>query len=231
MLKLSVVIPVYHDKDALLLLLAKLSRADNQEHFEVIVVQADKMDDLSSIEGINIRLINAKAPCRAEQFNLGASNAVNEILYFVHADSIPPSSFVKDINRALDAGHLVGGYRLKFSPGIFMLKLNAFITRFSSGFSGGGDQTLFLPKELFEEVGGFKEDYCIMEDFELVHRLIPIHGYHVMAKEVTISSRKYKHNSYLRVSFANYMAFKLYRNKVSPSIIKERYYGYLNKVK
>ncbi len=231
MQRISIVIPVYNDKGSLQTLLKHLKWAFNPELLEVIVVDGGSTDNVEQIIPAQVKFLQNSKACRAAQMNHGARYAAGEILYFVHADCLPPLTLVPDINKALEQGHTVGCYRLKLTPSNWLLELNSYFSRFKTVFSGGGDQTLYLPKQLFEEAGGFNEDFSVMEDFELVHRLMPKYGYHIMPKDVINSSRKYDQNSYLRVNWANYRAFRMYRQRVPAHIIKERYYGWLNPVK
>ncbi len=196
-----------------------------------MVVDGGSAESINDIVPAAVKLLKTSHASRAVQLNAGARMATGDLLYFLHADCLPPLTLVKDINNAIDAGHLVGCYRLKLKPGNWLLNINSFLSRFRTMFSGGGDQSLYLPKMVFEETGGYNEDYCVMEDFELVHRLIPLYGYHILPKNILVSSRKYSYNGYFKVNLANYLTFRLYRNKVQPKIIQEHYYAMLKRVK
>src|SRR5680860_1023854 len=45
---------------------------------------------------------------RAAQMNAAAERASGDILYFVHADSLPPPTFIHDIKASVKAGHPAG---------------------------------------------------------------------------------------------------------------------------
>lgn len=51
---------------------------------------------------------------RAAQMNYGASLAAEEILYFLHADTLPPKNFTHDIAKAIKHGYGAGCYMLSF---------------------------------------------------------------------------------------------------------------------
>ncbi|MFD2515801.1 TIGR04283 family arsenosugar biosynthesis glycosyltransferase [Pontibacter locisalis] len=231
MRRISVIIPVFNDRKALQQLLEHLELAFDRELMEVVLVDGGSTDGVDAIIPAEVKLLRTKKASRAVQLNAGARAATGDVLYFLHADCLPPLTLVDDINKAIDAGHLVGCYRLKLTPGSLLLDINSFLSRFRTMFSGGGDQSLYLPKEIFEEIGGYNEDYCVMEDFELVHRLMPLYGYRILPKNIYASSRKYRQNSFLRVNLANYLSFKLYRKKVQPRVIRENYYAMLKQVK
>ncbi|MBD1396845.1 TIGR04283 family arsenosugar biosynthesis glycosyltransferase [Pontibacter sp. JH31] len=229
MRKVSVVIPVYNDKAPLQKLLEHLGNALDRQLMELVVVDGGSTDGVDAIIPAPVKLLRTDRACRAVQLNAGAEVGTGEILYFLHADCLPPLTFVKDINRAMDAGYMVGCFRLKLMPGNLLLNINSFLSRFRTMFSGGGDQSLYLPKSVFEEIGGYNETFCVMEDFELVHRLMPLYGYHILPKDIQASARKYSENSYFRVNKANYLAFQLYKKKVPPQVIREQYNSLLRR--
>ena len=231
MRRISVIIPVYNDREPLQELLEHLALALNRDLMEVVVVDGGSTGGVEDTIPAEVKLLRTDKACRAVQLNAGAHAAAGDILYFLHADCLPPFTLVEDINKAVEAGHLVGCYRLKLTPGHWLLDMNSFFSRFRTMFSGSGDQSLYLPKKIFKEVGEYNEGYSVMEDFELVHRLMPLYGYRILPKDVCVSSRKYKHNSYFKVNLANYLSFQLYRQQVPPHVIRECYYGYLGQVK
>ncbi len=231
MQKVSVIIPVYNDAEALQTLLKHLEAADMQEFLEIIVADGGSAEDVAAFLPPRVKLVKTAKASRAVQLNAGAKVATGQLLHFVHADCLPPLTLVADINQAVAAGNWVGCYRLKLHPGNWLLAINSYFSRFVTAFSGGGDQTLYLPRKVFDAIGGFNESFCIMEDFELVHRLMPLYGYHVLPKNVLVSSRKYRHTSYLKVNLANYRSFRLYWKRVPPPQIRERYYSWLQQAK
>ncbi|KEO74097.1 glycosyltransferase [Anditalea andensis] len=231
MREISLIIPVYRDKEALIKLLMHLRNAAYNEHLDIIVVQADESFDFSQKAALKLKVLNSHKASRALQMNLGAAEARGEILYFVHADALPPLSLVEDINLAIDKGYLMGGYRLKFDPNAILLNLNAYMSRFQTFYSGGGDQTLYIPKKVFSEHGGYDNNFCIMEDFEFVHRLKKKYGYYIIPKEVIVSSRKYRCNNYFLVNYTNYRVFQMYKKGIASEIIKAYYYAALSREK
>lgn len=227
MRRISVIIPVLNDTKALTALLDHLRGVEDRDRMEILVADGGSEGALLFVEEFGARLLKAGRPGRAVQMNLGARHARHEVLYFVHADTLPPRSFVRDINDAMDRGRFVGCFRLKLCPPGFLLNINSYFSRFRTPFSGGGDQSLYLPKRLFMENGGYDETFTIMEDFELAHRLMPRYGYHVIPKDIHASARKYAKNSYFKVNRANYRAFRLYKKGVCPDEIKRKYEEWL----
>lgn len=230
MIKISVIIPVLNDDQALHTLIKHLENAQNGDDFEIIVVDGGGRKTPPNPGYGNVRWWYSPIANRAVQLNIGARHAAHDVLYFVHADTLPPLSFVEDINRALANNNKVGGFRLKLVSGPFLLRINSFLTRYATLFSGGGDQSLYITRDLFHQEKGFDEKYSIMEDFELVRRLRPRMGYHIIPKSIEASSRKYARNSYFKVNLANLKAFWMFHKGVHPDVIRHKYHGWLRNV-
>ncbi|MEO7046266.1 MAG: hypothetical protein ABI091_13230 [Ferruginibacter sp.] len=147
--------------------------------------------------------------------NYGASFANGDVLYFVHADTFPPLTFVNDIINAIANGYGFGRYRTKFDSNKFVLKMNAFFTRFDIFMCYGGDQTLFIKKDVFNTIGGFKEEMLIMEDYEIVARAKQKSKYKIFSKASLVSARKYETNGWLKVQKANYTIVQMYKKGAS----------------
>jgi hypothetical protein len=78
-------------------------------------------------------------------------------------------------------------------------------------------------------MGGFNEQFCIMEDFELVKRIKSQYQFYIIPKSIKVSARKYDSNSWLRVQWANLIAFKNFLQKRDPRKIREQYYSMLKR--
>lgn len=206
-------------------LLSFLSSHERRDQFEVLVVDGGSEDDtITHAESFDCRIINAEIPSRARQMNLGAAHANGDILYFVHADVGLLASFVSDIENALNQGFLSGCFSCKYvGPTHPLLKVNAWFTRFSFSWCRGGDQTLFITKSYFNQLGGYDERCVIMEDYELLDKLLSEKVFTVIKKDIRVSARKYKANSYMKVQIANLKAMKMYKRGEPTQKIKEYY--------
>ena len=194
------------------------------EDLEVIVVDGGSNDNSFEIAfQMGARVLKSKVSSRACQMNLGAKEATGDILYFVHADTRVLDSFYEDIIEAVESGVPAGCFAYSFDSDSILLKVNSWFTKFNGVLSGGGDQTLFIKKEVFEALKGFDEYYCIMEDFELTQRLKKNYSFHVIPKKITVSARKYETNSWLRVQLVNLVVFALFFLKTPPVKLKSLY--------
>ena len=104
-----------------------------------------------------------------------------------------------------------------------MLRFNELIARLDLFICMGGDQTLFIKRNLFNELGGFKEDMMIMEEFEFCKRARTNGKYKIMNGTAFISARKYNKNSWLRVQWANAKIVWMYKKGVAQELLFEEY--------
>ncbi len=227
-MRISVIIPTYFEENTISRLLDFLCQPIYRSQIEVIIVDGGSKDNTVAIaRQYPVKLITAEKASRPHQMNLGAKHAMGEIFYFVHADVQLVSSFVEDIEQALQTCE-AGCYRYVFDSSHTLLKINAFFTRFPMMWCRGGDQTLFITRNLFEQLGGFDEYFEVMEDFDLIRRIKEHTRFHIIPKSVIVSARKYDHNSYLKVQWVNLKAFRMFKRGVTPIEIRKYYKQALN---
>ncbi len=208
---ISIIIPTFNEVDFIGPLIRHLRDSGGEHVADIIVVDAGSTDDTVAVaRELNAQVVMSPQKGRAVQMNLGADMAKGDVLYFVHADSLPPSSFVTDIVEEVSQGYEIGCFRFCFRSKKVMLKFNAYCTRFDRIMCRGGDQTLFITQQLFRNLGGYQNDFVIMEDYDLIIRARKVAKFKIIPKDVSVSARKYDDNGYLRVNLANFTIFMLY---------------------
>jgi rSAM/selenodomain-associated transferase 2 len=226
---ISLIIPTLNEETRIRKLLLYLKDLPDQEWLEEIMVcdggSEDRTLEEATVPGVQV--LSAPARGRAIQMNYAAAQAQGSILYFVHADVFPPRTCFSDIQSALEAGHQMGCFQSKYTKESKMMQLNARFTHFNWMAVGGGDQTLFITRPAFDQLGGFDSSLPIMEDFDLVWRAQKHFPLHVVPKEALISARKYKNNSYLKVLLVNAAVFLLFRWGASPVMLSKVYKKYI----
>ncbi len=230
-MSLSIIIPTYNEEESISDLLKHLKAGISSDSTsEIIVVDGGSQDKtVQIVESLGFKCIRSERKGRAAQMNVGAEHSKNDVLYFVHADSFPPVSFADDIAESLEMGFQSGCYRYKFdhyyTP---LLRINAYCTRFDRIMVRGGDQTLFITRSLFDELGGFREDYRIMEDYDLIEKIQKTANFRIIQKDAIVSSRKYEDNGYFRVQIANLTVFMMYFAGASQEMMCHAYSNMLD---
>lgn len=213
---ISIIIPTYNEADNIANLIHHLKRCGNRRVSEIIVSDAESTDGTIQIaKDAGAKAILSPKKGRAAQMNYGALRSTEDILYFVHADTFPPLTFAEDIMLAVGSGYSFGRYRTRFDINKWILKVNAFFTRFDLFVCYGGDQTLFMTRDLFKSINGFNETMRIMEDYDIVTRAKEKARYKILQKDALVSARKYETNTWFKVQKANYSIVQMYKRGAS----------------
>lgn len=201
--KISIIIPILNEVDNITNLLNYLIKNSTRENIsEIIIVDGGStdgsQDEVSKFK--NIILLNSKKG-RAIQMNLGARHTSGNILYFLHADSFPPKNFDRYILNEIGKENSAGCFRLKFNSNHIWLKLAGWFTQLPFKFCRGGDQSLFITKSLFNNIGGFDEDFAIYEDNDFISKLYKLNQFVVIKKWLITSPRCYQKNGVLKLQW------------------------------
>lgn len=203
MSKLSVIIPMLNEASTIGKLLEHLqTETHSLNDVEIIVVDGGSSDDSMKIANSfkNIHVIQS-GKGRAKQMNVGAEAANGKVLYFLHADSIPPNSYDQLILQEVEQGNLAGCFRLKFDHDHWWLKLAGWLTRFRWRACRGGDQSQFITRELFNDIGGFDERYIIYEDNDLINKLYARKQFVVIQECIQTSARCYERHGIWKLQY------------------------------
>jgi rSAM/selenodomain-associated transferase 2 len=208
---ISIIIPTYNEAEQVAETISKTNAANNEHQIEIIVVDGGSTDETIPIAlGSNAITIVSDKKGRAAQMNKGASVAKGDVLYFLHADSIPPKNFTGSILNAVNKNFSSGCFRLSFDHSHWFLKANCWFTRFDVNAVRFGDQSLFVTKDVFQKIGGFNESLLMMEDQEIIHRIKKYGRFKVMNDYVTTSARKYLDNGIYRLQAIFFRIWFLY---------------------
>ncbi|MGB1242432.1 MAG: TIGR04283 family arsenosugar biosynthesis glycosyltransferase [Chitinophagales bacterium] len=228
-MKISVIIPTLNEATNIQQLIPHLLQYGQQHLAEIVVVDGGSTDETINIaKKLGVMAFKSPKKGRAKQMNFAAQKATGDILYFVHADTRPPTTFAEDILTAIEEGFPIGSFRFKFNSNKGLLKINSFFTRFDRLISRGGDQTLFISKTDFEELQGFDEQHRIMEDYEFITRARKTLSFKIVPKAVIVSARKYEKNNYIRVNIANGIVYSMFLMGASQDSMINMYNRLLN---
>lgn len=196
--KISIIIPILNESKTIVSLLQYLIKNSSSTNIsEIIVVDGGSKDEsfklVSDFNLLNDKVILMSSERgRATQMNLGKQKATGTILYFLHADSFPPNGFDQLIINEVKKGNLAGCFKMKFNHHHWWLRLASWLTKFQWRACRGGDQSQYITKELFKEIGGFNENYMIYEDNILINELYKRNQFKVIQKSIVTSARLYE---------------------------------------
>jgi rSAM/selenodomain-associated transferase 2 len=225
--RFSIIVPVLHESNRINSLIEHLYTLEGDQHYEIIVADGSATKDtINAIKDENVISITAPKG-RAIQMNTGASIAKGEILIFLHADTTLPSNALLRIGEILRNKQYVGGaFDLKIDSASMFLRYMSFTANIRSRFTRipYGDQVLFMRKEYFHRIGGFKE-IPLMEDVELMKRIKKRGGaVYILKEKVITSARKWEREGFIRTWLKNHLIRFLYFLGVDTNTLAKLYY-------
>ena len=221
----SIIIPVLHELKKINLLLEDLQ--EFEENFEIIVVDGNpNRETINIIRNKDIKILVSKVG-RGRQMNTGVAGASGEILIFLHADTQLPVTALDRIRHALKKKQYVGGaFDLSIRSDKLILKVIAKCASLRSRLTRipYGDQAIFIRKDYFNKIGGYKE-IPLMEDVELMQR-IKKRGDKIciLSDRVFTSPRRWEKEGIICCTLRNWIIIILYLIGISPDKLA-RYYG------
>lgn len=199
---ISIVIPAINEAKNITGLLEHLQRNSTANNIaEIIVVDGGSSDDTVAFAKAAQATVLTSEKGRAKQMNTGARHATGDILYFLHADSYPPKDFDRHILKTVNDGNLAGCFRMRFDHRHWWLRLAGWLTQFKHRSCRGGDQSQFITKNLFWELGGFNEKFIIYEDNDLINKLYARQEFTIIPHWLTTSARRYRENGIWKLQY------------------------------
>lgn len=193
---------------------------------QVIVVDGGSADRSMEIARPRCDLLIEAARGRARQMNAGARAATRDVLAFVHADTIVPATFARDIEQALADPAAAGGRFdvMLDDPALACRILGALISLRSHLMRGAtGDQAIFVRCGIFERLGGFAEiELC--EDVDFARRLRRAGRVACVRSRVITSARRWRKDGLVRTVLRMWLIKSLFLAGASPARLR-RYYA------
>ena len=218
-IEFSIIVPAFHEGENINALIERLNRLDSDKNSEIIVADgAQEKDTLGAIHRNNVIKISSERG-RAKQMNAGASIARGEILIFLHADTELPIRALKKIHFLLERKEYVGGaFDLGIKSDKFIFKVIGKLSSWRSRLNRipFGDQAIFIRKEYFSKIGGYKE-IPLMEDVDLM-RCIKKSGNKIWIfyDRVMTSPRRWEKEGVIYCTLRNWTLQALYFLGISP---------------
>ena len=201
----TVVIPTLNEE---LRVAAAVRSAFEAGASEVIVVDGGSADATVQVaRDAGARVLEGER-MRAKQLNLGAREAANDTIIFLHADTLLPRGAAEAVVAARAD---FGGFRIAFAERSLRLRIAAFLINLRTRITRQpwGDQAQFVSRAAFP---GFRE-IPIMEDYDLARRMKPRV---LLPLTVITSGRRFLEQGMLRTVAFNWrtiLAFHLSRRE------------------
>lgn len=222
---ISVVIPALNEEMHLTRCIASI-RADSFSG-EVIVSDGGSIDRTREIalNHTGVKVIDS-AKGRGTQMNAGAAVATGDILLFLHADTLLEQGWAKELCTSLEHASVIGGafsFRIDNPEPRYRL-VEAWVSMRCRIFRlPYGDQAIFIRKDAFQKLGGYKE-IQLMEDVDLVSRMNKLGRISVLKKKAATSGRRWVSKGIFKTAAINQMTMLLYQLGVSPERLARFYY-------
>lgn len=215
----SVIIPAINEYENLIRILEFFQ---GEDQIELILVDGGSTDKTEVLAPRFHTFIESEKG-RAIQMNAGAKVAQGAVLFFIHADCIPPKQWRKYAAMVEGNPQVFGSFRFSYASKQAVLSWNSFLTRLPLLCFRGGDQGLLVAREPFEKAGGFDEDYVIMEDYEIIRRLRKSLRFSVFPESMVISDRKFGNNAFAKVVVAYWLTYWGFCLRLKPRFLHQFY--------
>lgn len=214
----SIIIPVLNEAKTINRQIEHLHALNGNGTCEIIIVDgAPEQDTLQALEHKNV-LAMAAPKGRAVQMNTGAAHARGDVLIFLHADTELPPEALKKIDQAIHTGCVAGAFDLGIKSRAPALKVIEFGANLRTHMTGipYGDQALFIKRDFFENIGGYKK-IPLMEDVEIMQRIKKTGSkICILPERVQTSPRRWETEGALYCTLRNWCLAILFAFNVPP---------------
>lgn len=235
---ISVVIPTLNSAETLTGTFASLISATVSGLVrEVIVSDGGSVDDTLSIAEAAGATVVTGPKGRGGQLARGARAAKSSWLLFLHADTAPAPGWESEVSQLIErietgkpvrgvspGGKFAAAFRFELADLSRSARLLERIVALRCAILKVpyGDQGLLIPKDFYEDIGGFAE-IALMEDVDLVRRIGRRHMVMLKSAAVTSAARYQSRGYFLRV-MRNTLVMTLWLCRV-PTRVLVRVYG------
>ncbi len=204
---ISIILPTLNEGKYLDRTLRTIKGQKYKGEVEIIVADSHSDDDTQEVarrHGAKVVLSERLGPAVGR--NRGAQVAKGDILVFLDADTIPSENLLACISKTLEERRDVVGGTCKFLPYkgglvdwlIYALTNGAARVMIRFGVPQDPGYCFFYRREVFEKLGGLREDLALNETHDLAIRSKEYGNFVYMNVPVFTSLRRYRKAGYLR---------------------------------
>jgi rSAM/selenodomain-associated transferase 2 len=187
----SIIVPTLNEASQIGDTLRVLQALDGEK--EILVVDGGSEDETVSMAVAAGAIVIESTRGRGMQQHAGALATCGDVLWFVHADTIPPAAALSDINKALqDSSAVAGNFGLTFDgPSRAARHMTAIYPTLRWLNLCYGDSGIFVRRTIYEAVGGFRP-FAAFEDLDLLKRLRKVGRFVHLKTPIMTSSRRFE---------------------------------------
>ena len=219
----SIIVPTLNEEVAIGDTLKALFALEGEK--EVIVCDGGSTDRTVDIAfELGAKVIGAERG-RGTQMHAGVGAASGDVLWFVHADTLPPPHGLHEIVSALSDGRVAGGnFGLLFDGNTRAARQATFIYPLLRAVNCCyGDSGIFVRRDVYVATGGFQQ-LRIFEDLDLLRRIRKRGKFVHLKCRIVTSSRRFEHRNFWGMC-AHWLSMQiLYWCGVNPNWLA-RHYG------
>jgi rSAM/selenodomain-associated transferase 2 len=227
---ISIIIPTYNEEGFIEKTLNQLNELRTEVDFEIIVSDGCSHDRTVELARNYSRVICSDKG-KGKQLNEGAKFASGDILFFVHADMYVPSRALKKIDSIInEEGFDGGGFQNVFDKHNQKIRRLGRFMYLGSSKKGQadrkifyGDNGIFVKKNVFEEMNGFKE-IPIMEDYDFSTRMLAKYKIGLITEpKLIVDARRHIKDGFLKTRIKWMLIKRFYLLGFSPEKLSHWY--------
>ncbi|MDQ2833452.1 MAG: TIGR04283 family arsenosugar biosynthesis glycosyltransferase [Acidobacteriota bacterium] len=221
-MRISIIVPTLNEQECIAETLRTLQQLEGEK--EIIVVDGGSSDETRSLACAQGAQVLTSQPGRGVQMHAGTLKATGDVLWFVHADTNPPSDALSVIRKHLESRLVVGGnFGLIFDgPSRAARQLTAIYPMLRILGLCYGDSGIFIRHEAYARIGGFRP-LALFEDLDLLRRLRRAGRFVHLPCNIRTSSRRFERRNFA-LTWLHWTALQiLYWCGISPNWLARWY--------
>lgn len=221
--RISIIIPTLNEAAVVGPTLLSLQPFRERGH-EVIVVDGGSHDHTTTLALGSVDYLLTAPRGRSSQMSAGVTASLGQVIWFLHADTLPPPQADHLILTAMEQG-IWGRFDIKLSGVYLLLRVVERFMNLRSRLTGiaTGDQGIFMRREALNAIGGVPSQ-PLMEDIELSRRLKRLGSPVCLQEQVIASSRRWEEDGVLSTILLMWRLRFAYTLGADPARLVRRYY-------